>query len=173
VRGYLLDTNIVAYWEDSGRPQHLAVKSRVESLPANASLLISAISLGEISYGHATAGSKDAAKQRGFLEFIRTKLPVPLDVRPSTAAPYGDLRAALFERYAPGRDRAGLRPEQLVDPITALSLQIQENDIWIAAQSIEYNLILVSGDGGMRRLVEAAPGLITLENWTDPTKTLP
>ena len=37
-------------------------------------------------------------------------------------------------------------------------LGIQENDIWIAAQTIQYNLILVTGDH-MTRLVEVSNSL--------------
>jgi tRNA(fMet)-specific endonuclease VapC len=77
---------------------------------------------------------------------------------------YGDLRARLFEKFAPKkRRRKGLRPEELVDPVTAKELGIQENDLWIAAQAIERNLVLVTNDA-MARIQEVASEL-KVEDW--------
>ncbi len=88
--------------------------------------------------------------------------------RPSSArtptATYGDLRARLFEKFAPKkRRRKGLRPEELIDPVTAKELGIQENDLWIAAQAIERNLVLVTNDA-MARIQEVASEL-KVEDW--------
>jgi len=55
----------------------------------------------------------------------------------------------------------------LVDPVTAKVLGIQENDLWIAAQAIERNLILVTNDG-MSRIREIASEL-RIEDWGSAT----
>ena len=44
-----------------------------------------------------------------------------------------------------------LVPEALQERTTAKELGVQENDIWIAAQAIQYNLVLLTADY-MRRL---------------------
>ena len=104
--------------------------------------MISAITLGEIEYGLQVARS-DALQQEAYRTFISIHLPMVLDVTKATRIYYGSLRASVFEKYAPnGRRRRGLRPEQLIDPVTSRELGIQENDLWIAAQALEYNLVL-------------------------------
>jgi predicted nucleic acid-binding protein len=51
VHGYLLDTNIVAYWFDERRSEHQRVVQHIQELPDATPLMISAITLGEIEYG--------------------------------------------------------------------------------------------------------------------------
>lgn len=165
MRGYLLDTNTVAYWLDPRHPEHENVLKRIEDLPAGTMLAISAVTLGEIEYGRRVNPRPQPGPPEEFQEFLAERLPYRFPVNDAVAASYGSLRAALFERYAPKRARQGkLRPEQLVDPVTARELGIQENDVWIAAQAIEYNLVLVTHDR-MRRVAEVAEGRLSIEDW--------
>jgi tRNA(fMet)-specific endonuclease VapC len=137
VRGYLLDTNIVAYWFDTRRPQHERVAQHIQELPETTPLMISAITLGEIEYG-LQVSKVNTLEQEVFRAFIHTNLPMVLDVTQMTRIYYGALRADVFEKYAPNaKRRSGLRPEQLIDPVTSQELGIQENDLWIAAQALE------------------------------------
>ena len=146
MRGYLLDTNIIAYWFDTRRPQHERVAQHIQELPDATPLMISAITLGEIEFGLQVAKST-TPEQEAFRAFINTNLPMVLDVTKATRIYYGSLRASVFEKYAPNaRRRRGLRPVQLIDPVPARELGIQENDLWIAAQALEYNLVLVTND---------------------------
>ena len=59
------------------------------------------------------------------------------------------------------------RAEQMYDPIAARELGIDENDLWIVAQALERNLILVTSDK-MCRMHEAVaefdPGFM-IEDW--------
>jgi len=88
-----------------------------------------------------------------------------LNVSRSTTSVYGDLRARLFEKYAPRKKRTKRRrPEQLQSPVTSKELGIHENDLWIAAQAIERNLVLVSNDAHMKRIRDVAPEL-QVEDW--------
>jgi tRNA(fMet)-specific endonuclease VapC len=164
VKGYLLDTNVISYWWDEGRPENASVVAHVQLLEAGTPLFVSAVSLGEIEFGHRVVSPAALPVQVQYMEFVQARLPYVLEVRKSTANPYGALRAALFERFAPVPKRKALRPEQLVDPISAAQLGIQENDVWIAAQAIEHNLVLVTNDK-MSRLLEAAGGSLHLERW--------
>lgn len=92
MHGYLLDTNIVAYWFDERRPQHERVAHHIQELPETTPLMISAITLGEIEFGlHVTTG--DTPKREAFRAFINTNLPMVLDVTKATRIYYGSLRA--------------------------------------------------------------------------------
>ncbi|HEX4952396.1 MAG TPA: PIN domain-containing protein [Thermoanaerobaculia bacterium] len=169
--GYLLDTNVLRYWFDDGRPEHDAVTRRIASLPEASPLAISAITLGEVEYGHRALGSYgDPAEEAQFNDFISSRLPTVLNVGKHTRGPYGLLRALLFERFAPkDRRKKGLRPEELLDPTSGKELGIQENDLWIAAQALELNLVLVTNDK-MQRLREVGTEL-RIESWATPTRT--
>lgn len=163
-RGYLLDTNTIAFWFSPTRREHKLVVQRIEALPAESPLVTSAIVLGEIEYGCRAARpiSQDALNEVARL--VRARFPRMLQVGLSTAETYGRLRAALFRKYAPKKDRRGLRPEQLTDPMTSRELGIQENDLWIAAQALEHNLVLVTKDK-LDHIRAVAPRLV-LEDWT-------
>jgi tRNA(fMet)-specific endonuclease VapC len=164
VHGYLLDTNIVAYWFDERRSEHPRVIQHIQELPDATPLMISAITLGEIEYGLQEARI-DTLKQETFRAFISANLPIVLDITKATRIYYGSLRASVFEKYAPNaRRHRGLRPEQLIDPITSRELGIQENDLWIAAQALEYNLVLVTNDK-MDRIRDVCEDL-QVKNWT-------
>jgi tRNA(fMet)-specific endonuclease VapC len=87
-----------------------------------------------------------------------------LNITKATRIYYGSLRARIFEKYAPNERRCrGLRPEQLIDLVTSRELGIQENDLWIAAQALEYNLVLVTNDK-MDRIRDVCEDL-QVENW--------
>jgi tRNA(fMet)-specific endonuclease VapC len=164
LRGYLLDTNVVSYWFTAGSLQHELITARIQSLPEDSLLALSAITLGEIEYGHRVVSPNETSVQADFLEFIGEQLPTVFPVEATTRLYYGKLRALLFEKLVPaGKKKSGLRPEQLVDPVTSLELGIQENDLWIAAQALEYNLVLVTADK-LQRIREVAAEL-EIENW--------
>ena len=165
MRGYLLDTNILAYWHDPNSPKHEAVIHRLHSLDSATPLRISAVAWGEIEYGHRCVSPSDTAIQAKFRRFLETRLPRVLDIRKTTAIYYGQLRAKLFDKFAPKGKRKGLRPEQPVDPLTAAKVGIQENDLWIAAQAMEHNLVLATHDR-ITRIREVAPDLLEIEDWT-------
>jgi predicted nucleic acid-binding protein len=164
VRGYLLDTNILRFWFDESCPEHLNVVGRMKSLEPGTPLRISAISLGEMEYGHRCVADEDTTLQLKFKQFISTRLPEILKIQRSTSTYYGQIRARLFKRFAPKNSRKNLRPCQLIDPVTATELGIQENDLWIASQANEYNLVIVTHDK-MSRVKEVAGDLINFEDW--------
>ncbi len=164
MRGYLLDTCVVAYWHAPKLPENGRVVSRINSLDPHSPLRVSAITWGEIEYGHRCASAAETSRQAQFKAFLTKNLPRVLDVRQSTAIYYAQLRAALFRKFAPRRGKKSCRPEQLVDPVSGAELGIQENDLWIAAQAFEHNLVLVTHDT-MTRLKDVATDLIEFEDW--------
>jgi predicted nucleic acid-binding protein len=169
-RGYLLDTCIISYWFNENRePQHSVVSRRIDALDADSPLFISAVTLGEIEYGYRTE-SQDQEPEVPVPESqaVLERLPVILDIRRSTTTYYGHLRAGLFEKCVPRDQRKrAKRPEQLVDPITARDLGIDENDLWLAAQAFERRLILATHDR-MARIAQVISELkinLTIEDW--------
>ena len=98
------------------------------------------------------------------------RFPLVLVVDKHTIGSYSDLRAALFRKYAPRNKKGRLTkkwPEDLQDRTTAKQLGVQENDIWIAAQAIQYNLVLITADH-MRRLADVSETLdypLQLARW--------
>jgi len=164
LKGYLLDTNIIAFWFNPTHQKHAAVCNWIADLPAEAPLMTSAIVIGEIECGCALARGHKRFDLAGLAEFIRHQLPRVIKVGRSTAEPYGNLKAKLFDKYAPKRRRQGLRLEEIFDPVTAKCLGIQENDLWIAAQAVERNLVLATNDK-MTHIRKVAPEL-AVEDWT-------
>lgn len=169
MKGYLLDTNAVCDWLDETKPRHDAVSQKaIEVAQENALVVTSSIVLGEIEYGIQTAPQEkrqalDALRSQIELQFVRKRLLFAPEE--ATAIEYGKLRAGLFEKFADKSRKKILRPEQLIDPLTSKKLGIQENDLWIAAQAIERNLVLVTNDA-MARIQEVASEL-KVEDWAN------
>lgn len=164
---YLLDTNVASAAWDQGNKAHSITRSRLLQLDQDR-VFISSITIAEIEYGLKTAPSLDSHRQ----QIVRREMSAykVLSVDRHTAEPYSDIRAIIFQNYAP-RDRRGRIKaryvEDLVEPTTGKELGIQENDLWIVSVAIQYNLVLVTNDlgGGMRRVIEAAQYAHRTEYW--------
>lgn len=178
MRDFLLDTQTIRYWHDSACSQHAAVTGNVAALRKLAAplrikprLLVSVVTLGEIEFGHRVALTPNPAAQAAYTKFVREELPGSFEVSSDAAAAYGELRARLFNRYAPGEKRKPrMRPEQLVDPATDRELQIQENDLWLCAQAVAHGMVLVTNDR-MTQICVVARDMtnpLLLQNWTQP-----
>ncbi|MEZ2248305.1 type II toxin-antitoxin system VapC family toxin [Microcoleus sp.] len=74
----------------------------------------------------------------------------------TTAEIYGNLKAAVFDRYAP-KDKAQRRRTNMTQ------LGIGENDLWIAAVAIQHQLTLVTADRDFQRIQAVQP--FELESW--------
>ncbi len=157
--GYLFDTNAVSALWNARHPEHDTVKTFFASV-SQSPVWLSTIVLAEIEYGIKITPEIDI-DSRDQVRREMSKHPFILDIDKHTIGPYSDLRAELFKKFSP-RDRRGRLtvkwPEDLIDRTSAKELGIQENDIWIAAQAIQYNLILVTDDY-MQRLVEISERL--------------
>lgn len=178
MRDFILDTQTVCYWYDTTCQQHQAVLSNIELLRKQSEtlehkprLLISVITLGEIEFGHRVNPPRNPDEQVSYLRFVSEQLPDRLEVTEAAAAVFGELRKCLFNKYAPrAKRKPKVRPEQLIDPITSKELGIQENDLWLCAQAIGYDMVLVTNDA-MRRICEVSLGVqpfLLMQNWTTP-----
>ncbi len=178
MRDFILDTQTIRYWHDPRCPQHDAVVWNINALRKSTAssadapkLVVSVVTLGEIEFGHRVAREPDSKAQDAYISFVREQLPFPLEVSEDAAAAYGELRKLLFDKYAPREKRKPkMRPEQLVDPLQARELQIQENDLWLCAQAIAHGMVLVTNDR-MQAIQNVAAGMnpqLVTENWTVP-----
>jgi tRNA(fMet)-specific endonuclease VapC len=162
VRGYFLDTCVLSNWykEDD------RILTRTRNLTKGQPVWVSVTAWGEIEFGLRTAPPTKIDDVEEFKRFV-ARIAITREITQHTVPHYGQLRALLFEKFAPkGKRNKSLRPEQLVDPVTSKELGIQENDLWMAAQAMEHNFILATGDK-MNRISKIAQGLVTIENWLE------
>ena len=166
MNGYLLDNNAVGHW--FGKQAELC--ARILALGTQPPLFVSAIVLGEIECGHRICHTTCENRRKQYEEFVARKLhPYVVPVGFHTREPYGYLRSHLFRKFAP-RTHREKHPEMWEDPVTGHQLGIDENDLWIAAQAVEHNLVLITSDK-LLKLREADPdGRLLIENWTAPPR---
>jgi tRNA(fMet)-specific endonuclease VapC len=97
-----------------------------------------------------------------------------VEISRHTAEPYGRIRAHLVQQFPPrGGWTKKKRTEQMTDPLSAKELGIDENDLWLVAQAVERNLVLVTSDK-MSRIREAVAEVYPdfgIENWAAPPQT--
>ena len=161
---YLLDTCIWDYWFNPRRKEYTCVNKHVEQLREDDTLALSIITWGEIFYGYANIRSDPSSRESEFLRFVRSKCPQTFDIDIHTAKKYGELRVMLFEKFTPNNEKKYKWPEQCIDPATSRELGIQENDLWITAQAMTRNLVLVTNDK-LNRIQEVTGSDLRTENW--------
>lgn len=167
--GYLIDTQTISYWFNRKSGEYPLVQAAAEARRSDdAPLYISAISLGEIQYGHAAEPDGAGPDRESFVKFVREKFPEVLMVSQHTTESYGRIRAALFDKFGPKSKKSKKkRAEELCDPTTGRELGIDENDLWIVGQAAERNLVLVTHDKMIRireALQESKIG-VRIEDW--------
>lgn len=177
IEGYLLDTNIVSVWFRSTKRDHSHVLQHVHAAAETRSpLFVSAVTFGEIQYGHLAESPHGPTQiQQQFITDILREFPAGpfrLSVTRHTALHYGAIRAEVFRKYSPKKGRKAKRLYQLdlPDDVEEYGHHIQENDIWIASQAIERNLILVSHDklSVISECAAACGFALRIEDWCEP-----
>ncbi|YAF94669.1 MAG: type II toxin-antitoxin system VapC family toxin [Nodularia sp. CChRGM 3473] len=74
----------------------------------------------------------------------------------STATIYGQLKASLFNQFAP-KEKSKRRKTKITD------LGFDENDLWIAAVALQNSLIVVSADSDFQRIQRVRT--LSVESW--------
>ena len=174
---YLLDTMILRYWYDDRCPEHAAVLKHVQHVREPdpdtgyvSRLFVSVVTRSEIEYGHRVELTPDLTTQREYIKFINEQLPETLEITHHVSEPYGNLRAWIFNNCSPKNKRSrAKRAEELVHPTTAKELGIDENDLWIAAQAVTYNLLLVTHDrlNNLGNAIKHVTPALKLEDWAN------
>ncbi len=154
---YLFDTNIWSKWFRNDT----CIITKVNQLDNTSQICLSPIVWGEAIYG-AKANKSKGFDFNSYNNFIQQSKPLILPINDYVSEVYGELRALLFEKYI--RKGKNKHPEQLIDPVTATEIGIEENDLWIVAQAMAYNLTLITNDK-MRRIFSIVPKELEYEIW--------
>lgn len=175
-RDYLLDSTMLGYIAAAKcggglDPKTQQVATRLQAIRSTKgrSVFISAVTVGESEYGLRTAPKVAASQQAEARAVVNAFLPgLILSVDADVAREhYAELRSRLFTKFAPKNARGVAKTNfigEWIDPTTQKTLGVQENDIWIAAVAMAYNLTLVSSDK-MNRIREVAGSDLSYENW--------
>ncbi|MBE9209707.1 type II toxin-antitoxin system VapC family toxin [Nostoc sp. LEGE 06077] len=145
---YLLDTNHCSQ-AILGNPNLLNRLAKVE----NSVITTCAIVQGELIDMAERSQRKESnlALIHGFLTGIYIH-----NIDGSTATIYGQLKAALFNQFAP-KEKSKRRKTKITD------LGFDENDLWIAAVALQHGLIVVSADSDFQRIQQVKT--LSVESW--------
>lgn len=153
---YLLDTSVASVaWSKSHR-SHSEVRGKLRKL-GKRHVHICVITLAEVEYGLKTAPTIDEAKQNEVRKRMAGYKIYSVDKH--TVREYSDIRAELFKKYSrrkKGRGFVAKRVSELRERTSDKELGIQENDLWIASVALNHNLVLITADKKMKRLLEIA-----------------
>lgn len=158
--GYLLDTSVLSTYYHEQHKYHAITKAAVDRLSAAAPQFVSPISLGEIEFGIRLAelqGANALAELRERLDRIRTHARLPITHHTSRA--YARVRSLLASRVNIAKKGRPRWLEDWVDAASGQKLQIDENDLWIAAQALERDLTVLTLDGDFRVFSAVEPNL--------------
>jgi predicted nucleic acid-binding protein len=150
---YLLDTNLVSVLYDAGRSNHVAVRGALAALDPNAPQLVSAVTIGELRFGLAL--SRAAGRPLAHIEACieRTEEHPLAEVGRHTAEAFGYVKSSVALLRVDIHRRIPRWVEGWSDRVTGQLLQIDENDLWIAAQAVERNLVVVTSDPDFVRVI--------------------
>jgi len=151
MKAYLLDTNIWSYWY---RGETYIDRNISKLLEMQNFLNMSFVSLGEFAHGWHLDRSFDRESFEKFLKGIDFEVYRKLDNH--TLEIYGRVRAELARKYVYKNKRVKWL-EEMWDPVSSKKLGVQENDVWITAQAINYGATLVTADKKMKRIFDIIP----------------
>lgn len=128
-------------------------------------LFICVISLAEMQFGLNMYERLSPQPSQAALDAVRGRIQAagelaePLEVTPHVAIEQGRLRSKWAWKVAPSKAAQGklkgAPPERWSDDWPANTLQITENDIWIAAMALTHDLTLVTCDKDFDKLAQA------------------
>ena len=163
MKGYLFDTCAVSSLLNPAHPDHAAATAAAANLPDDALQFVSIVTIAEMEFGLRMAehaNSLHLAQFRARIESMKRTYRV-LDLTKHTASAYAELKARLAATAQ--RKANSQKPsrwlEDWIDANTGKRLQIDENDLWVAAQAKERDFTLISGDADMLRLSAVDPML--------------
>lgn len=153
---YLLDTSVVSVLYDARRPNHGAVRQAITDFGPDAPQLVSAITIGELRYGLRL--SEEAGHSMEHIEAcVRRAEEHPLaEIGRFTGQAFAHVKASIATERVDLRRRIPRWVEEWADRVTGQMLQIDENDVWIAAQAIERNLVVVTSDQDFVQVIGAS-----------------
>ena len=147
--GYLFDTNIWSYAFE----QSVYVTDRIQKLEKS-QIYLSVVVWGEVIFGAKTNPKFSFDEYR---KFIYKGKPLILPIDEHVAEVFGALKAEIFENKSVRTMRSNSgRAILFKNPIPAKDIGVHENDLWLVAQALAYNLVLITSDR-MHTIFELAP----------------
>lgn len=148
---YLLDTNQCSQITNKN-PQILY---KLTTLNQDDLLATSVIVCGELMYmaEKSTRKSENLLIVRSFLENITT-----ISIDRKVFDTYASIKTKIFDKFAP-KDKKQRRKYKLGN------IGFTDNDLWIAATGIAYNVTIISSDRDFQRMLDVVE--FPLESWTD------
>lgn len=170
---FLLDTSAISALTNRSHARHTnAVAFKDQHVGQEQRLFVCVISLAEMQFGLNMYEMRAPRPSEADLDALRKhiqaadSLSEPLDVTHHVATEQGRLRSKWACKLAPRKAAQGklkgVPPEQWSDDWPAITLQITENDIWIAAMALTHDLTLVTCDKDFDKLVQADSNLKTM-----------
>jgi predicted nucleic acid-binding protein len=167
---FLLDTSALSAFMDPSNARHAsAIAFKDRHVGQEQRLFVCVISLAEMEFGLNMYERRSPRASEADLDALRRRIQAagslsePLEVTRHVAIEHGRLRAKWAWKAAPHKAAQGkvkgVPPERWSDDWPASTLQITENDIWIAAMAITHDLILVTCDKDFDKLVQAESSL--------------
>jgi len=167
---FLLDTSVASVAASPSSPKYAAVQSFLNGAPLFADqLFLSVVTIAEVQAGHQLLPHRLPAPSAESIEVVRqrmlliSQLGTILPVTTHVAHEHARLKIAYALKFAPNMARRGALKSKPVElwheGLTAGSLQVTENDLWIAATAITHDLMLLTADGDHDRMRQAEPRL--------------
>lgn len=167
---FLLDTSALSALTNRGHARHTnAVAFKDQHIGQEQRLFVCVISLAEMQFGLNMYEMRAPRPSEADLDALRKhiqaadSLSKPLEVTRHVATEQGRLRSKWACKVAPRKAAQGklkgVPPEQWSDDWPANTLQITENDIWIASMAITHDLTLVTVDKDFEKLAQADSSL--------------
>src|SRR5665213_1633427 len=153
---YLLDTNLVSVLYDARRQNHYAVRQAIGALDPNASQLVSVFTIAELRFGLAL--SQAAGRPLTHIEScIAQAEEHPLaEIGRYTAEAFALVKSSVALQRIDINRRIPRWVEGWTDRVTSELLQIDEHDLWIAAQALERNYVVLTGDHDFVQVIAPA-----------------
>lgn len=160
---YLLDTNLVSVLYDASRPNHGSVRQAIAVLDPRAPQLVSVVTVAELRFGLALsqAAGRPLAHIEACLECAEEHSLA--EIGRYTGEAFAYVKSSVALQRLDVRRRTPRWVEDWSDRVTGQHLQIDENDLWIAAQAVERNLVVITGDRDFTQVIApAVPELRTM-----------
>jgi len=165
MKDFLLDTNIISHFAhlklDIASKEAGTIKEYISKISKEAKIFLCAINIGEIEYGYNVADKNIKEDLKIICDYLKGFEILSIDQAIAREC-YAKIRALLFEKYCPRDGKRKRRLSEYKDPITDKFIQVQENDIWICATAMYYNLTLITADklNAIKSVIK-----IDIENW--------
>jgi predicted nucleic acid-binding protein len=172
VKDYLIDTNILGYFAElragvDNENTKLIKQHLNDETKSIKKIFLCPISIGEVKYGLRVGPYKKVEHCESINKILLAFPCLEID-RNIAYEKYSELRSKLFNKFAPKSKKNNKAEKKRIsewfNPIKDKDLQVDENDVWIAAVAMTYNLILVSHDkmNAIKKIVGAD---LQFEDW--------